>query len=182
MKAAYGQVGKSSKLRWLGMSCRRIQEFIITDYIDGRMADKQMSLIDQHLTCCPACSEYLSNIKKEVINPFVNAPKVVPDGILWARIKQTIEDDQQQQLEKSLKPDFWERLRSAVHIPRPAFALATVVTMIFMFGSTGQLFFSTPSVKINGPDQVAYLSSLIDEPVAMNNGNDSQTPIEKVFL
>jgi hypothetical protein len=29
---------------------------------------------------------------------------------------------------------------------------------------------------------MAYLSSLIDEPVDMNNGNDSQTPIEKVFL
>jgi hypothetical protein len=66
---------------------------------------------------------------------------------LWARIKQTIEDDQQQQLEKSLKPDFWERLRSAVHIPRPAFALATFVTMIFMIGnSTGQLFFSSSSL------------------------------------
>ena len=54
--------------------------------------------------------------------------------------------------------------------------------MIFMIGSTGQLFFSAPIVKINGQDQVAYLSSLIDEPVDMNNGNDSQTPIEKVFL
>jgi hypothetical protein len=29
---------------------------------------------------------------------------------------------------------------------------------------------------------VAYLSSLIVEPVDMNNGNDSLTPIEKVFL
>jgi hypothetical protein len=45
MKAAYGQVGKSSKLRWLGMNCKRIQEFIITDYIDGQMGDKQKALL-----------------------------------------------------------------------------------------------------------------------------------------
>ena len=166
----------------INMNCKRIQEFIITDYIDGQMEDKQKGFIDQHLAHCPACTGYLSSIKKVTITPFVNAIKEVPDQLLWARIKQNIEDDQRQQLEESLKPNFWERFRLAVHIPRPAFALATVVTMIFMIGSTGQLFFSAPVVKINGQDQVAYLSSLIDEPVDMNNGNDSQTPIEKVFL
>ncbi len=146
------------------------------------MGDKQRSFIDQHLTQCPACAGYLSIIKQTAVNPFVNASKDVPEKLLWSRIKQTIEEEQQQQLEVSLQPNFWERIRSAVHIPRPAFALATVVTMIFLFGSTGQLFLSTPAVKINGQDQMAYLSSLIDEPIAMNNGNDSQTPIEKVFL
>jgi anti-sigma factor RsiW len=164
------------------MNCKRIQEFLITDYIDGQMGDKQKSFINQHLAQCPACVGYLISIKKAAINPFVNASKDVPDQLLWAQIKQTIEEEQQQQLEASLKPNFWERIRLAVHIPRPAFALATVVTMIFMIGSTGQLFFSAPVVKINGPDQLAYLSTLIDEPVDMNNGNDSQTPIEKVFL
>ena len=164
------------------MNCKRIQEFLITDYIDGQMTNKAKTLIDQHLAHCHACAGYLSSIKKVAVNPFVNASKDVPDQILWAQIKQTIEEEQQQQLEASLKPNFWERIRSAVHIPRPAFALATIVTMIFMIGSTGQLFFSAPIVKINGQDQVAYLSSLIDEPVDMNNGNDSQTPIEKVFL
>ena len=164
------------------MNCKRIQEFLITDYIDGQMADEAKSIIDQHLVHCPVCMGYLSSIKKEAVNPFVNVSKDVPDQLLWAQIKQTIEEEQQQQLEASLKPNFWERIRLDVHIPRPAFALATVVTMIFMIGSTGQLFFSAPIIKINGQDQVAYLSSLIDEPVDMNNGNDSQTPIEKVFL
>ena len=164
------------------MNCKRIQEFLITDYIDGQITNKAKTLIDQHLAHCPACAGYLSSIKKAAINPFVNASKEVPDQVLWARIKQTIEEEQQHQLEASLKPNFWERLRLGVHIPRPAFALATVVTMIFMIGSTGQLFFSAPVVKMNGLDQVTYLSSLINDPVDMDNGNDPQTPIEKVFL
>ena len=164
------------------MNCKRIQEFIITDYIDGQMGNKQKSLIDQHLAQCHACAGYLGSIKRVAVNPFVNASKDVPDQLLWARIKQTIQEEQKQQLEASLMPNFWERIRLTVHIPRPAFALATIVTMIFMIGSTGQLFFSAPVVKISGQDQVAYLSSLIDEPFEMNNGNDSQTPIEKVFL
>jgi len=168
----------------VGMNCKKTQEIIITDYIDGQMGDKQKSLIDQHLAHCHACKGYLSSIKKEVVSPFVNASKDVPSELLWAQIKQAIEEEQQQQLETSLKPDFWERLRASVHIPRPAFALATIVTMIFMIGSTGQLFFNAPVMKINGQDQVEYLSSLINEPMDLdsNNGNDPQTPIEKVFL
>ena len=166
------------------MTCKRIQEFLITDYIDGQITNKAKSLIDQHLAQCSSCTGYLSSIKNVAVNPFVNASIEVPDKLLWEQIKQTIEEEQQQLLEKSLKPDFWERLRSAVHIPRPAFVLATLVIMIFMIGSTGQLFFSSPIVKINGQDKVEYLSSLIDEPMdlASNNGNDPQTPIEKVFL
>ena len=166
------------------MDCKRIQGSIITDYIDGQMEDMAKSLIDQHLDHCPACLGDLSSIKKEAVNPFVNASVEVPDKLLWEQIKQTIEVEQQWQLEENFKPNFWERLRSAVHIPRPAFVLATLVTMIFILGSTGQLFFSSPVVKINGQNQVEYLSSLIDEPmdIASNNGNDPQTPIEKVFL
>src|ERR1039457_5160591 len=117
------------------MNCKRIQEFLITVYIDGQMGDKQKSFINQHLAQCPACVGYLISIKKAAINPFVNASKDVPDHLLWAQIKQTIEEEQQQQLEASLKPNFWERIRLDVYIPRPAFALATVVTMIFMIGS-----------------------------------------------
>jgi anti-sigma factor RsiW len=164
------------------MDCKKVQDFIITDYVDGQMGDKQKSLIDQHLSHCHACDEYLSIIKKEAIAPFFNASTHAPGKVLWAQIKESIQDQQLEQLEKSLQPNFWQKISSAVHIPRPAFALATFVTMIFMIGSTGQLLFNAPVMKINGQDQVEYLSSLINGPVDINSGNDTQTPIEKVFL
>jgi hypothetical protein len=166
------------------MDCNKIKEFIITDYIDRQMGDNQRISFDLHLRHCDSCQRFLVNIKKEAVNPFVHASKDFPEAVLWARIAQTIEEEKKQQLEESLKPDFWEKIRSAVHIPRPAFALATLVTMIFMIGTTDQLFFSNPIVRINGQDQVEYLSSLIDEPAdfADNNGNDSKTPIEQYFL
>jgi len=164
------------------MHCKRVQEFILTDYIDGQMNEGDKSLIDQHLGHCLACKAYLMDVKNQAVSPFVNATKEVPVGALWARIKQSIEEDQEELLQKSLQLGFSERLRMLVHIPRPAFAVATFLTMIFMIGSMGQLFLNKPTLKINGPQQVAYLSSLIDEPVAMNNNNDSPTLIEKYFL
>jgi predicted anti-sigma-YlaC factor YlaD len=166
------------------MNCKKIQELILTDYIDAQMGDKQKSLIDQHLDLCHDCKEYFRVVKEGVVHPFININCAVPNEQLWARIKQTIEEEQQQQVEKSFVPNFWERIRSAVHIPRPAFALATFLTMILMIGTTGQFMINSQIMKIKGQDQVEYLSSLIDEPVdlASNNGNDSQTAIEKYFL
>ena len=164
------------------MECIKVQEYLMTDYIDGQLSGTLKDLVDEHLSHCHACQNLLCDIKKDAIDPLVNDFQNVPDEFLWAGIKQRIDDEEQRQLEKALKPDFWEKLGSVVHIPRPAFALVRIVTMIFMIGSTGQLFFSAPVMRNNAQDQVAYLSTLMEEPVDANNGNDSQTPIEKYFL
>ena len=154
------------------MNCKKIQESIITDYIDGQMGDKQIRLVEQHLAHCHACQGYLDSIKNEAVNPFSNAAKIVPDEFLWTQIKRAIEQEQQQQAENSF----------VFHIPRPAFAFATAATLVFMIGITGQFVINDQMMRINARDQVMYLSSLIDEPVGTNNGNDLGTPIEKVFL
>lgn len=164
------------------MNCKRVKELILTDYVDGQMGNRPKSLIDQHLAHCPACKGYLDSIKQEAVDPFVNAAKAVPDDFLWSQIKRTIQEQEQQQAEKSFVSDFWERLRSAVHFPRPAYALATVATLVFMIGLTNQLVMNDQMMKVNAQDQVMYLSSLIDEPVGTSNGNDLGTPIEKYFL
>jgi predicted anti-sigma-YlaC factor YlaD len=170
--------------RVLAMNCKETQDLILTDYIDDQMGDKPKDLVHQHLAHCQACNNFLINIKNELITPLNNANRAVPDELLWFHIKQNIKDEQQLQLEKDLKPGFWENLRNSVHIPRPAFALATLVTMIFMIGTTGQLFMNSQVVQFDGPQQMQYLSSLVDEPLDtdVNNGNDQQTPIEKYFL
>jgi anti-sigma factor RsiW len=166
------------------MNCKQVQEIIITDYIDSQIGDKSKRVIDQHLAHCHACKDFLISIKNEAVAPFRNARKAVPDEFLWARIKQTIEAEQEKQLDKYFIPDLWERFRSALHFPRPAFALATLVTMILMIGTTGQFFFQSMFVKINGQEQMEYISTLIDEPsdVAGNIGNNPPTPLEKYFL
>jgi len=171
-------------MRRMVLNCKNIQEIILTDYIDGHVRDKQKELIDQHLAYCTVCKELLVSIKKQVIYPFNTIRRVVPDESLWVQIKQTIQEEERQLLVRNLSPNFWEKLRSAVYIPRPAVALGTIMTMIFMIGTAGQFFINSQSIKINGQDQVQYISSLIDEPVDLpnNNGNDVQSPIEKYFL
>ena len=101
------------------MDCKKIQEYIITDYIDDQMGDKQKSLIDQHLAHCHVCEEFLISLKNGAVNPFRIGQKFVPDEFLWSRIKRTIEEVQERQEGKGFIPDFWEKLRFVFYIPRP---------------------------------------------------------------
>ena len=158
------------------MDCKKVQELILTDYIDRQLGEKQVCLLEGHLAYCSVCQRFFEGVKKGAVGPFVNVPMATPDAVLWSRIKQAVEEEQQGQLEKSLAPGFGNA-GDAVHIPRPAFALATILTMIFMIGPTSELFINTQSVKVNGQEQIEYLSSLIDEPadVSANNGNDTQS-------
>ncbi len=166
------------------MSCNRIQEFLLTDYIDGQMKDAPRLLVDEHLRYCHACNDFLIKVKREIVYPLTHASHTAPETSLWARIKEDIEAEQRQHIKESLTPGFWKRLGATFHVPRPAFALASIVTMLFMIGSIGQLFLYTTPLKINGGDQAAYIGSLIGDTsdLDMANGKDSQTPIEKYFL
>lgn len=165
------------------MNCKAVQGYILTDYIDERLADESKKLVDQHLAYCQTCRNFFMTVKKETVNPFKNVMGIVPDASLWNRIKGAIEEAQPQEKENSLLQGFWERF-TAVYIPKPALALAAATMMILMLGITGPIFLERPLTQFNEKDQIQYLSSLIDEPAdaGINNSRDAQTPIEKYFL
>jgi len=166
------------------MNCQRVEELVLTDYIDGRMGDQFKGLIDQHLGECPACQELLDAVKRDVVGPLSNTPRLVAGEALWSQIREAVAQEERLRIEKAITPGFWEKLRSTVFIPRPAFAIVTIVSMFFIFSSTPHLFLNSPLPKVNGGDQLAYLSPLIEETgdVTDNNGNEPQTPIEQYFL
>lgn len=120
--------------------------------------------------------------KKSIIRLLRHTPTLIPDESLWDGIKQNILEDQHQALAKALAPTFWDKCRSWGSMPRPAFTLATMIILMVMIGSSGQLFMNSSLVRVSGSDQMEYISSLINDPVSDNNGSDTQTPIEKYFL
>ncbi|MBM4128995.1 MAG: zf-HC2 domain-containing protein, partial [Nitrospira sp.] len=61
------------------MNCEKIQELILTDYLDGEIDKRQEEFIKQHLATCIGCQEFLSIAQKTVVEPFLNAGKVTPD-------------------------------------------------------------------------------------------------------
>ena len=105
------------------MRCKKIQELILTDYIDGQMEEKQKAPIEKHLDGCPECKEFYASAKKVSTDLFVNADRANPPEFVWQRLRDTILAERQK------KPEY------VFHIPRPVFALATAMTLFLIVGT-----------------------------------------------
>ncbi len=79
------------------MNCKNVEDFILTDYLDGQMDEEQKRRIGKHLASCVHCREYELAARKTVITPFNNSEKVNPPAELWYKIKEQIEEEEQQE-------------------------------------------------------------------------------------
>ena len=112
------------------MKCKKIQEIILTDYLDGQLAERQRSLLSRHLAGCQGCKKFSIYVMKNIAGLFTNAERLIPSEIVWRRIKGSIED------EETNKPavviGFFERLRGVLCIPKPVMIFATALTFILV--------------------------------------------------
>ena len=112
------------------MKCQRIREIILTDYVDGQLNEKQKSLLGRHLTKCQRCEKFSIYAMKNIAGLFTNAERLVPSEIVWRRIKGSIE------AEETNKPGvvigFFDRLKGALYIPKPATIFVTALTFILV--------------------------------------------------
>jgi anti-sigma factor RsiW len=56
------------RLRWWrrrSLVCRQAVA-LMGDFIDGRLADRDRARLEEHLSACPHCSEYLSQLRVTV--------------------------------------------------------------------------------------------------------------------
>ncbi len=170
------------------MNCRKIQEIILTDYMDGQLDDKHKCAIEEHLAHCQHCKEFASIAQERVVKPFINVEKQEVPVVIWDQVRAEIRA--RQEAKTNLIAEICQRLSSirelvAVPIfPRPVFALASVVTLILMIGILPQFMMNNPAVKIDEVGQVEYLSLLTDVSggVSGSESADLGTPIEKYFL
>jgi anti-sigma factor RsiW len=115
------------------MNCKRIQELILTDYMDGEASGKVESMIKSHLSECAACRafEESARVKSEML--FRDAGPVQPPADVWQNIKEAIREDR-----AAYSPSLIERLsgllRESFAVRRPAYALATAFTLMLVIG------------------------------------------------
>ena len=57
------------------MNCKKIQEWILTDYLDGEMSQDQKDVLEKHISSCSECKRFLFAAKETVVEPFVNSKK-----------------------------------------------------------------------------------------------------------
>jgi anti-sigma factor RsiW len=69
--------------------CRQAVE-LVTDYLEGTLADHDRSRLEAHLTDCPHCSEYLAQMRDVIgaagrVEPDDLAPEAVDDLVALYR-------------------------------------------------------------------------------------------------
>jgi predicted anti-sigma-YlaC factor YlaD len=110
------------------MNCEKIQELILTDYLDGEMDEKQKEVILQHLANCADCQKFMVTAKITVNEPFSNVERINPDEFLWYKIKGVIEADKQRQSRPNR--DILAMIRNRGRILIPAVIMAVVVIVV----------------------------------------------------
>ena len=157
------------------MDCKKIQELLKTDYLDGEAKEKELSCIKEHLAVCPQCRKLEEELKAGRMI-FKNIKRQEVPERVWQNIRDAIVSESLSE-ESSVVGGILKRLRETILAPRPVFAKAFALTVIIFVA----VFFKVrqPAVIDNGQEVVAGYS------LNSENGDlftDLGTSIEEYFL
>lgn len=167
------------------MKCKKVKDMILTDYSDREMRPEEGMLVEKHLALCKACREFASVVTKSAIEPFRKVETQKPLDSIWHRIKETIEAEARQETRPYLIPNLTDKLKNFIYIPRPVFAIATVVVVALFLGIFTKLYTNRQEIaRSQSQEQVEYLANLLGENGYVSNGEDIGygTAIEEYFL
>lgn len=110
--------------------CKRIQELILTDYLDDEINKES---VDKHIASCKACREFLALAKKVTIEPLKNSKKNhLSQDVIWSRIQNEIKSEETYADEYDSEMSFFEKVKDMILSPKPAFAFGSFVVLILM--------------------------------------------------
>lgn len=109
------------------MTCREIQEVMLTDYLDKRASAGERAKVEDHLEGCRACREFLSAARK-LDADLEPSPDVQPPAYLWDRIREKVEEKPVTLLEGIQV--WWEVVVNGF---RPAFVRGSLAAAMLVF-------------------------------------------------
>ncbi len=160
------------------MSCKKIQELLMTDYLDGELDQMLCNRIRQHIDSCTHCQQFEQEVQK-IKAPFKKTRYIKPPVRLWQCIREKIMSEQMLP-QGSLFECLVERLREFLFIRRqPVFATIALTIIIFAL-----IFIRMPAQKQIETDAWKVVAEDIGLRIDEENGAicDFGTDIEKYFL
>jgi anti-sigma factor RsiW len=111
------------------MRCERIQELILTDYMDKELDEKLVREVDGHILSCAACREFKRVAEQKAVQPFKAVPSTAASAqapsYIWERVKREVAR------EGTGRTGILENIfRYLGKIPRPAVAFAAAAVLI----------------------------------------------------
>src|SRR4030042_2524852 len=126
------------------MICKRIQEFILTDYSDGELTEDVRQLINAHINQCSECRQFERLAKDTALLPLHNTEKLLPPESVWRNIKQAVSPSRPSETKLSLLREKIDAFLMSL-MRKPVLSLATTMAAIVItigmirlqFGSEG---------------------------------------------
>lgn len=141
------------------MNCKKTQELILTDYIDGQITPKLQRQLEKHISACDECRRFEQLLQQKAIAPFRSAKEIKPPNFIWQRIKESIilEKETQHARRPSRLRDSWSRIFT---IPKPVFVIAAIMIIVISVVVTKLPFRTQSLVSAYIEEQIEFLSSL----------------------
>ncbi|MBU1043200.1 MAG: zf-HC2 domain-containing protein [Candidatus Omnitrophica bacterium] len=180
------------------MNCKKIQELILTDYLDQEMPQDRQKELETHIAACAACAEFLVRAKKAAIEPLANTKNAkLSQDIIWSKIQKEIQTEKESLLDYNQVPSFLEKLKSIIFFPKPRLAWSTLAVIAVLiiglnigqeqidFGKNNQVKIAAVNSEKVVENQIIeiereeYLSYLLDQDDAYTGYG---TSLESYFL
>jgi anti-sigma factor RsiW len=141
------------------MECKKVQDRLITEYVDQELDPKSFAEVEGHLKACRACREFSEAVFRTVVAPLKNAKPLEPDGVVWQRIQEKI------RAEEKLSTGWFEKLAELLapflRPPQLAFRAAFImmVGVGIVFLMSWPAYYSDPAFAYI-EEQATFLSEL----------------------
>ncbi len=110
------------------MECKKVQDRLITEYVDKELGPEGNTAVEQHLAACLNCREFFEAVQKSAVVPFKEAGEMQPESTVWQGILKKIE------AEPAHSWNWFGKLADAVvpllRMPQPVFRAAFVTALI----------------------------------------------------
>lgn len=116
------------------MECKKVQDRLITEYVDKELGSEENAAVEQHLTACADCREFFEGVQRSAVVPFKEAGEMQPDGAVWQRIQEKIEAERAHSAGGfwKLVDIFISRFPFPVPLMRAAFATALILGVVVL--------------------------------------------------
>ncbi len=112
------------------MECKKVQDRLITEYVDKELGSEENTAIERHLTTCSDCREFLGAVQRSSVVPFKESGEMQPESVVWQRIQEKID------AERSRSWNWFGSLADALgpllRVPQPVFRVAFVTALILV--------------------------------------------------
>ena len=176
------------------MECKKIQELLLTDYIDGEAGDTLKNEVEEHVSSCHTCRQFKQDLLITAIEPFRKARETKAPDFVWNHIKEALEQSAIVLEEREKSGGFLANLRNYLtqvrhrgclfSAPKPALALATGLAAVIVLMITVSRTNNQRVAKVYPEKQVEYLTRVIgdSEYFSLEENNGYGTAIEEYFF